>query len=134
MGCKASKDGQEPLKVDDGKTTAVGSHLAKPEDVVDFPTFPDGTKSLLLKCLSKQIWHQLKDKKDKFNFTFREAIFSGCKNTDSSIGCYAGSHDSYKVFAPFFDRIIEEYHKHGKSAKHVSNMKASELKCPPLAP
>jgi hypothetical protein len=74
----------------------------------------------------------LKDKKDKYGFTFREAIFSGAKNTDSGIGCYAGSHDSYKTFAPFFDKIVEDYHKHGKDAKHVSNMNAKELNAPPL--
>ena len=132
MGCTASKDGAETLKVDDGKTTIVGTQLAKPEDVVDFPTFPEGTKSLLMKHLSRQIWHQLKDKQDKFGFTFRQAIFSGCKNTDSGIGCYAGSHDSYRVFAPFFDKIVQDYHGHGKDAKHQSNMDASQLKCPPF--
>jgi hypothetical protein len=42
--------------LDDGKTTAVGSQLAKPEDVENFPVFPEGTKSLLSKHLSKQIW------------------------------------------------------------------------------
>lgn len=47
---------------------------------------------------------------------------------------YAGSHDSYTTFAPLFDKIVEDYHKHGKSAKHVSNMNASELKAPPFAP
>lgn len=132
MGCQSSKDGSEPIKVGDDKTTAVGTHLAKPEDVVDFPTFPEGTKSLLSKHLSRQIWNQLKDKKDKYGFTFREAIFSGAKNTDSGIGCYAGSHDSYKTFAPFFDKIVEDYHQHGKDAKHVSNMNAKELVAPPL--
>ena len=74
----------------------------------------------------------MRDKKDKYGFTFREAIFSGAKNTDSGIGCYAGSHDSYKTFAPFFDKIVEDYHKHGKDAKHVSNMNAKELVAPPL--
>ena len=132
MGCQSSKDGSEPIKVGDDKTTAVGTHLAKPEDVVDFPTFPEGTKSLLSKHLSRQIWNQLKDKKDKYGFTFREAIFSGAKNSDSRIGCYAGSHDSYKTFAPFFDKIVEDYHQHGKDAKHVSNMNAKELVAPPL--
>ena len=132
MGCQSSKDGSEPIKVGDDKTTAVGTHLAKPEDIVDFPTFPEGTKSLLSKHLSRQVWNQLRDKKDKYGFTFREAIFSGAKNTDSGIGCYAGSHDSYKTFAPFFDKIVEDYHKHGKDAKHVSNMNAKELVAPPL--
>ena len=132
MGCASSKDGSEPIKVGDDKTTVVGSHLAKPEDIVNFPTFPEGTKSLLSKYLTRQIWNQLKDKKDKYGFSFREVIFSGAKNTDSGIGCYAGSEDSYTTFAPFFDKIIEDYHKHGKDAKHVANMKAKELNAPPL--
>jgi len=76
----------------------------------------------------------LKDKKDKFGFTFRQAIFSGCKNTDSGIGCYAGSHDSYRVFAPFFDKIVEDYHKHGQSGKHISDMDSSKLNAPPFSP
>ena len=89
------------------------------------PEFPEKTTSLLKKHLNRAIWDQLKDKSDKFNYTFRQAIFSGCKNTDSGIGVYAGSHDSYKTFAPLFDKIIEDYHTHGKNAKHVSNMNAS---------
>lgn len=72
-----------------------------------FPVFPKGTKSLLSKCLSKDIWNSLKDQKDKYGFSFKDAIFSGCKNTDSGIGVYAGSHDSYKAFAPLMDQIIE---------------------------
>lgn len=131
MGCQSSKDVQETAYT--GPTTMVGSHLAKPEDVVEFPQFPDGTKSLLKKNLTPAIWNQLKDKKDKHGFSFKAAIFSGCKNTDSGIGVYAGSHDSYTAFAPLFDKIVLDYHKHGKSAKHVSNMNSSELKAPPFA-
>ena len=132
MGCSSSKDVQETAY--NGPTTLVGSHLKEPADIVDFPQFPEGTKSLLKKNLTPAIWNQLKDKKDKHGFSFREAIFSGCKNTDSGIGVYAGSHDSYNVFAPLFDKIILDYHKHGKSAKHVSDMDASKLKAPPFAP
>ena len=62
MGCAASKDGQDAVKVDDGKSTLVGTELTKPEDIIDFPVFPEGTKSLVCKHLSKQVWHQLKDK------------------------------------------------------------------------
>lgn len=118
------------MKKDEGPTTKVGSHLNTPEDLVEYPEFPEGTKSLLKKYLTRNVWNQLKDKKDKHGFTFKQAIFSGSKNTDSGIGVYAGSHDSYTAFAPLFDKIVEDYHKHGKSAKHVSNMNASELKAP----
>ena len=51
---------------------------------------------------------------------------------DSGIGVYAGSHDSYHVFADLFDKIIEHYHSHGKDEKHVSDMTVSKLDCPPL--
>ena len=30
------------------------------------------------------------------------------------------------------DKIVLDYHKHGKSAKHVSDMDASKLKAPPF--
>ena len=77
-----------------------------PDDVKGFPIFPTGTKSMLQKHLSRETWDNLKNVKDKYGFTFRQAIFSGCKNTDSSIGVYAGSHDAYKVFAELFDKIV----------------------------
>jgi len=33
-----------------------------------------------------------------------------------------------------FDRIVEEYHKHGKNDKHISDMDYSKLNCPPFTP
>jgi hypothetical protein len=104
MGCSSSKDAQETMQT--GPTTLVGSHLTKPEDVENYPQFPEGTKSLLKKHMTPAVWAQLKDKKDKHGFSFKQAIFSGCKNTDSGIGVYAGSHDSYTAFAPLFDKIV----------------------------
>jgi hypothetical protein len=95
-----------------------GSHLKSHNDVTDLPTFPPGTKSLLSKYLNKSVWDQLKDKKDKYGFGFTEAIFSGCKNVDSGIGVYSGSHESYYDFAPLMDKIIEDYHGHKKTDKH----------------
>ena len=102
-------------------------------DLIGLPVFPEGTKSLLSKYLTPAVWKQLRDKKDKHGFSFKEAIFSGCKNTDSGIGVYAGSHDSYTSFAPLFDKVIEDYHKHKKGDKHVSDMDASKLNAPPFS-
>ena len=68
-----------------------GTHLKKPEDLTGFPFFGSEVKSLLSKNLTKDVWSQLKDSKDKFGFTFKEAILSGCQNVDSGIGVYAGS-------------------------------------------
>jgi len=104
-----------------------GSHLKTPQDLNGFPVFPAGTKSLLMKHLSRQHWEKYAEAKDKYGFSFKQAIFSGCQNTDSGIGVYAGSDDSYSKFEDFFDLIIEDYHKHKKTDKHVSNMDASKV-------
>lgn len=47
-------------------------------ELTGFPIFPEGTKSLLKKNLSREIYEKLMKKKDKFGFTFKQAIFSGC--------------------------------------------------------
>ena len=114
--------------------TMVGTHLESPEDIKSLPYFPAGCKSLLSKCLTPAIWEQCKDRRDKFGFTFRQAIMSGSKYTESGVGVYAGSHDSYYAFAPFMDKIIETYHGHKPTDKHISNMNYKDLRCPAFPP
>ena len=105
MGCSGSQQANDanakPADVP-GKTV-VGSHLQSPDDLVNMPHFPEGTKSSCCKFLSKEIWEEYKDKKDSEGVPFKVCIFSGCKNVDSGIGVYAGSHDSYKCFNKYFD-------------------------------
>jgi hypothetical protein len=112
--------------------TMMGDHLKTPEDIKGMPYFPTGCNSLLQKCLTKDVWEQCKDRRDKFGFTFRQAIFSGAKHTNSGVGVYAGSHDSYYAFAPFMDKIIESYHGHKPNDKHISSMDYNQLNCPPF--
>ena len=112
--------------------TKCGSHLNKAEDLRGLPEFPDDCKSLVSKHLTQDIWDRYGEMKDKAGVSFKICVFSGCKNVDSGIGCYAGSPDSYKTFSRFFDRIIEDYHGHGPRAYHISNMNARELRCPPF--
>jgi hypothetical protein len=38
-----------------------GPNLKTPADITGFPTFPPGTKSLLSKYLTKDIWNNLQD-------------------------------------------------------------------------
>jgi hypothetical protein len=114
------------------KDVHAGPGLKTHKDLSGFPIFPEGTKSLLKKNLSKEIYMKYRNEKDKFGFSFTKAIFSGCQNTDSSIGVYAGSHDSYIKFAEFFDKIILDYHGHKKEDKHVSDMDYKKLVTPPL--
>jgi len=113
--------------------THCGPWLKHVDDLVNFPEFPEEYKqSLLCKALNQDVWNKYKDMSDASGVSFKTCVLSGCQNVDSGIGAYAGSHDSYTTFADLFDQIIEMYHKHGKDAKHVSCMDATQLNCPPL--
>ena len=116
MGKCGSKDG-----VSD--TSKKVSAFKSSDELKDFETFfPAGTKSSLSRNLTKEIWEEYKDQSCAEGVTFKTCIFSGVKNLDSGIGLYAGSHDAYKKFEKLFDKVIEEYHGHGKDASHTSEM------------
>ncbi|PLX68379.1 MAG: arginine kinase [Denitrovibrio sp.] len=91
-----------------------------------FPDFPDNNKSLLRKYLTEDIFNQLAGLKTSNNFTLEKAIKSGVENPDSGVGIYAGDAESYTLFAPIFDPIIEDYHKFTASDSHNSDMKPPE--------
>lgn len=105
----------------------MGEHLKSPSDIKSYPFFPSGCPSLLSKVLTRDVWEQCKDRKDNYGYTFQQAIFSGAKYTNSGIGVYAGSHEGFYTFAPLFDKVIESYHKHGPTDKHISNMDYTQL-------
>ena len=136
MGCTGSKGGHGPKLTKPAPVEGVthcGPWLKHPDDLKDFPEFPEQYKqSSVCRFLSKEIWDEYKDQCDEKGVSFKQCVLSGCQNVDSGIGAYAGSHDSYRKFSKFFDRVVEDYHKHGPDAKHVSNMNASELNCPPF--
>ena len=105
--------------------------MKKPEDLVDWPLFPEMSKNMLLnKHLTKEVWDEYKDQKDDAGVSFKTCIFSGCQNVDSGVGVYAGSHSSYKKFNKLFDGVIQSYHGHGTDAKHKSEMTVDGLQCP----
>ena len=70
--------GEEEKKGDDEADIQAGSHLKSTDDLTGYPVFPDGTTSLLSKNLSRDVWNQLKDRKDAFGVSFKQAILSGC--------------------------------------------------------
>jgi creatine kinase/arginine kinase len=97
---------------------------------MNYPNFPKECQSLLCKYLTREVFEQLKEKKTPHGYTLAQAINSGVKNPDSSIGVYAGDKESYDVFAPLFDPIIQEYHGFTKEDMHKSNLDVEELHAP----
>ena len=130
-GVKAMINREKELMEEEG--VKCGSHLESPDSLTKYPLFPSGCKSLVSKFNTPEVWEELKDKKDDCGVSYKLCIFSACKNVDSSVGIYAGSHDSYKAFSLIMDKVIEAYHGHKPEDKHVSDMDASKLECPPFA-
>ena len=97
---------------------------------MNYPNFPEDCKSMLCKHLTPEMFDRLKDKKTKNGFTLEQAINSGVLNIDSGIGVYAGDEESYELFAPLFDAIIEDYHGFGTEDKHKSNLNPDDLNAP----
>ena len=129
---KREKELMGPSQPVSSEACQAGSHLRKPADITGFPQFPAGTTSLLSKYLTKDIYDQYRGQQDKYGVSFEQMILSGCMNVDSGIGVYAGSHDAYTKFNGLFDKVIEDYHKHKTTDKHISNMNFKELNCPVL--
>lgn len=85
---------------------------------------------MLCKQLTPEIFDALKDKKTSNGYTLAQAINSGVKNIDSGIGVYAGDEETYALFSPLFDPIIEEYHGFTPTDKHQSNLNPADLHAP----
>jgi len=94
------------------------------------PKWKSENKSLLKKCLTSDVWDNLKDKKDSFGCTIGHIINSGVKNEDSGVGVYAGGPETYTVFAPLMDKIIECYHGLKPTDNHKSDWDVSKLNMP----
>ena len=92
-----------------------------------YPNLPKNCASMLCKYLTLKLFESLKDKKTANGFTLKQAINSGVENLDSSIGVYAGDKESYTLFSPLFDPIIEEYHGFTSKDKHQSNLNLDDF-------
>ena len=99
-----------------------------------FPHFPDNCHSLVCKHLNEVMFEKLRNRKTVHNFTLMQAIRSGVENPDSSIGVYAGDKESYEVFSPLFNPIIQEYHGFGSHDSHKSDMNITKLSLEDLDP
>jgi creatine kinase/arginine kinase len=97
---------------------------------MQYPNLPKDCTSMLCKHLSRDVFELLEDKKTANGFRLKDIINSGVNNIDSGIGLYAGDEESYRLFAPLFDPVIEEYHGFSPNDKHKSSLNPDELNAP----
>ena len=88
-------------------------------------------KSLLKKHLTREVYEELKGRKSKRGTTVGDIIKSGVVNLDSGVGAYVGDEESYTLFSPLLNPIIEEYHAPFKvSMVHPTDTDISHIDCP----
>ncbi|XP_078594594.1 creatine kinase, flagellar-like isoform X2 [Branchiostoma floridae x Branchiostoma japonicum] len=114
-----------------------GGPLVEPSDVkieLQSDNFPDLSQhnNHMAKCLTKEIFDSLKDKKTKNDCTLDLCIQTGVDNPGHpfimTVGAVAGDEESYTVFAELFDPIIEARHKgFKKTDKHKTDLDATKL-------
>ena len=86
----------------------------------------------MAKCLTKEIYEKIWDKKTPSGFTLDQAIQTGVDNPGHpfimTVGCVAGDEESYEVFAPLFDPVIEKRHGGYKTTdRHRTDLNAENL-------
>mmetsp|Transcript_7226 Transcript_7226/g.10633 ORF Transcript_7226/g.10633 Transcript_7226/m.10633 type:complete len:441 (-) Transcript_7226:332-1654(-) len=92
------------------------------------PQLPVKANSLMSKNLTDEVWEECKDRKSSSGAGFDVVINSGVQNVDSGVGVYAPDADSYKTFAPLFDKVIEQYHNgYSKDDTHKTDLNVNNL-------
>lgn len=97
--------------------------------------FPDLSKhnNWMAKCLTKDIYKNLRDKVTPNGYTLDNVIQTGVDNPGHpfiyTVGCVAGDEETYDVFAELLDPIIENRHSgYTKDKKHKTDMNPANLK------
>jgi creatine kinase len=58
---------------------------------------------------------------------FYKCVITGIENEDSGLGCYAMEPEDYETFAPFFDKVIQDYHKASADSVHITDWDISGI-------
>nr|CAB3231439.1 creatine kinase, flagellar-like [Phallusia mammillata] len=116
MGCVNSKDGVTV------STSKLGSN------------YPDLSKhnNHMAKCLTPKLYNELCSKVTASGVTLEYCIQTGVDNPGHpfimTVGAVAGDEESYKLFAPLFDKIISARHGgYGKDQLHKTDLNPEHL-------
>ncbi|CAD5121875.1 unnamed protein product [Dimorphilus gyrociliatus] len=97
--------------------------------------FPDLSKhnNWMAKCLTKEIYANLRDKVTPSGFTLDQVIQTGVDNPGHpfimTVGAVAGDEETYTVFKELLDPIIDGRHGgYGPDQKHPSDLDWTKLK------
>jgi len=97
----------------------------------DFPNFSKHN-NWMAKCLTKEMYAQLRDKCTPSGYTLDNSIQTGVDNPGHphimTVGCTLGDEETYETFKPLFDAVIDCRHNGFKPTDmHTTNLKYEGL-------
>jgi len=92
----------------------------------DFPNFSKHN-NWMAKCLSKEMYAELRNRCTPSGYTLDNAIQTGVDNPGHphimTVGCTLGDEETYETFKPLFDAVIENRHNGFKPTDmHTTNL------------
>jgi len=98
----------------------------------DYPNFSKHN-NWMSKCLTKEMYAQLRDKCTPNGYTLDNAIQTGVDNPGHpfimTVGCTLGDEETYETFKPLFDAVISKRHNgFAPDDEHKADLDYSKLK------
>ncbi|CAK9015828.1 Arginine kinase (AK), partial [Durusdinium trenchii] len=134
MGCLESKESAPLVANEAAAAPAKAAEAVQEEEAAgeydDFlakaakirVSHPD---NLCAKFLTPELFYSFSEEDQAILY---KCAITGIDNPDSVTGCYAMTATDYERLAPFFDQVIQGYHKpESKNAKHVTDWDASDV-------
>jgi creatine kinase len=101
---------------------------SKIEIAHEFPDLSENSDSFMKKCLTREVYEALKDKRTDLGVTLYDVIKVGVLDKKCKLGAVAGDEASYHVFSALMDPVIEGYHRGYKlSSGHFRDLDPSHL-------
>ena len=125
---------EKELQAAGGAAAGAGGDAAEEVDEAaipiahEYPSIPDDTNSLLKQHLTKEVYEELKDKKTSLGVDLYSVIKVGVQAPKCKVGVLAQDEESYTVFAPLMDKVVEGYHVgYSLSEGHKRDLDPSHL-------
>lgn len=104
----------------------MGSGISSPPSVDDLKekakqVFAEKPENRCAKYLTQNLDYIDTLETDEKKAAFYACVKTGLDNPDSGLGCYAQRPSDYDEFAPFFDKVIGDYHKNDENYDAKTN-------------
>ena len=94
-----------------------------------FPKFPEGSRALVVKYLTEELWDRFLNIKTRLDHDLSECISVTLEKSENEIGIFAADGESYEIYKEVFLPVIEELHGWSRESAHQSQVDPDKFSC-----